>query len=165
RVNAIDLSYIWPRRTGQIDGVTVSQTRSDVTGDGRVNAIDLSTTWPKRGPSMQDVLDPVLPPSSTGADLSQGALDAAAALWIARQEDTSPAPPDSATQPTDISLPLPAADVLLSGVSGSQEPADVLAVPAEGGAETATPSPANPDLDPDLLDVLGVTALAGPLVK
>ncbi|MGB2821651.1 MAG: dockerin type I domain-containing protein, partial [Phycisphaerae bacterium] len=163
RVNAIDLSYIWPRRTGQIDGVTVSQTRSDVTGDGRVNAIDLSATWPKRGPSMQDVLDPVLHPSSGGADLSQGALDAAAALWIARQEDTSPAPPDSAAQPADISLPPPPADIPLSAVPGSQDPADVLAAPLEDQVEdTVSPSPAT-DLDPDLLDVLSLSRLTAPL--
>ncbi|MGB2822367.1 MAG: RHS repeat-associated core domain-containing protein, partial [Phycisphaerae bacterium] len=54
RVNAIDLSYIWPRRTVQIDGVSEDQTRSDVDCDGRVNAIDLSATWPRRGGDMRN---------------------------------------------------------------------------------------------------------------
>ncbi len=67
RVNAIDLSYIWPRRTEQIDGVTPEQTRSDVNVDGRVNAIDLSAAWPRRGANMQDVSDPELPSAPRGA--------------------------------------------------------------------------------------------------
>ena len=114
---------------------------------------------------MQDVLDPVLPPSSAGTDASQGALDAAAALWMSREESTSPAPPDSATQPTDISLPPPPTDVLLSGVSGSQEPADVPAVPSSE-AETpdagASSDPAG--LDGGLVDVLAAEGLTVPLV-
>jgi len=166
RVNAIDLSYIWPRRTTQIDGATVSQTRSDVTGDGRVNAIDLSAAWPMRGANMQDVPDPLPPPASAGAGLSQGALDAAAALWTGREEGVTTAPADPATQPTDTALSSPApptADGLLSGVSGSPEPADVLAAPSEGEAEDITAASPSADLDPDLLDLLGVVALTTPL--
>ncbi|MGB2823741.1 MAG: hypothetical protein WBF17_22360, partial [Phycisphaerae bacterium] len=129
----------------------------------RVNAIDLSAAWPRRGPSMQDIPDPVLPPSFDGADLSQGALDAAAALWIASQEDPSPAPPDSAAQPTDTSLPPPPADVLLSGVFYSQDPVDVLAAPSAGETEDVTAASPAADLDPDLPDLLGLAALTTPL--
>ncbi|MGB2824545.1 MAG: LamG-like jellyroll fold domain-containing protein, partial [Phycisphaerae bacterium] len=63
RVNAIDLSYIWPRRTNPIDGVSADQARSDVNCDGCVNAVDLSAAWPRRGPNLRNVLDPVLRPA------------------------------------------------------------------------------------------------------
>ena len=117
---------------------------------------------------MQDVSDPVLPPSSGGADVSQGALDAAAALSMASQEDASPAPADLATQSTDTglsSLPAPTADGFLSGPSLSEEPVDILAAPCQDEVpETAAASaPASPDLDMDMLDVLGASKLMTPL--
>jgi len=166
RVNAIDLSYIWPRRTTHIDGVTVEQTRSDVTGDGRVNAIDLSATWPRRGPNMQNVSDPVLPGKTAGAGTSQGAFDAAAALWPATQEAASPAEADSATQPTETVLsapPGPTSNALLPPVSASPEPVDVLAMPAEGQTEDDDAGSAPANLDVDLLDLLDAAEVMLPL--
>ncbi len=84
RVNAIDLSYIWPRRTTLIDGVSEDQTRSDVNCDGRINAIDLSAAWPRRGADMRDVPDPVLSGKLSAAGMSGDVLaDAlAAAAWV-----------------------------------------------------------------------------------
>ncbi|MGB2821881.1 MAG: hypothetical protein WBF17_12930, partial [Phycisphaerae bacterium] len=92
------------------------------------------------------------------------ALDAAAALWIAGEEGPSPAPPDSATQPTDISLPPPPADVVLSGVFYSQEPVDVLAVPAsEAEAPDTAASGEIAALGADLVDALAADELTVPL--
>ncbi|MGB2822798.1 MAG: CARDB domain-containing protein, partial [Phycisphaerae bacterium] len=88
RVNAIDLSYIWPRRTIRIDGVSEDQTRSDVNCDGRVNAIDLSAAWPRRGGDMRSVRDPVLPGKLAGP--SSDALAAAAILANASGESAAP---------------------------------------------------------------------------
>jgi len=82
RVNAIDLSYVWPRRTILIDGVSADQTRSDVTCDGRINAIDLSAAWPRRGADMRDVADPVLPSAAGGSRGSVESDDLAAAAWV-----------------------------------------------------------------------------------
>ncbi|MGB2821977.1 MAG: hypothetical protein WBF17_13420, partial [Phycisphaerae bacterium] len=80
------------------------------------------------------------------------------------EESTSPAPPDSAAQPTDISLPPPTSDVLLSAVRGSQDPVDVLAAPASGAE---TPDTAASDeiaaLGADLVDVLAADELTVPL--
>ncbi len=82
RVNAIDLSYIWPRRTTLIDGVSADQTRSDVTCDGRINAIDLSAAWPRRGADMRDVPDPVLASAGGGSRGAVGSEGLAAAAWV-----------------------------------------------------------------------------------
>jgi len=100
RVSAIDLSYIWANRTSQIDGVTESQTRSDVNCDGRVNAIDLSAAWARRGANMQNVPDPVLPGklirAAASGDVSADA--AAAAAWAEgeRVDALEPADPGRA---------------------------------------------------------------------
>ncbi len=134
RVNAIDLSYIWPRRTTQIDGVSVNQTRSDVTCDGRINAIDLSAAWPRRGANMRDVPDPVLSGKLGGAGtplVTDDALAEAAGLAAMSSES----PTGSASGPTDTTdapAPLrPAGNVVTpvpAGVAG------VATVPVETGA-------------------------------
>jgi len=171
RVNAIDLSYLWPRRTTHIDGVSADQTRSDVTCDGRVNAIDLSATWPRRGGNVQNVPDPVLPPAPGGADGARGALDAAVALWQATQADAAAVEADSASrtiQPS-VSSPQPpappSAERLLSDFSGSAEPMDVLAAAPEGeGRDAQAPSSAA-NVETDVLDVLSLPDLCaiGPI--
>jgi len=164
RVNAIDLSYVWPRRTTLIDGVSADQTRSDVTSDGRINAIDLSAAWPRRGANMRDIPDPVLPPAMRGAGTSQGVLDAAAAFWQTAQAAASPAEADETREPLEASaaspqLPAPrSAEGLLSDLSGSAEPIDVLAAPAEG-EHAQTPSRAA-GVEADVLDVLALPDLA-----
>ena len=80
------------------------------------------------------------------------------------EESTSPAPPDSATQPTDIGLPPPTSDVLLSGVFYSQDPADVLAAPASGAEAPDTAASGEiAALGADLVDVLAADELRVPL--
>jgi len=165
RVNAIDLSYIWPRRRNQIDGVTVEQTRSDVTGDGRVNAIDLSAAWPRRGGNMQQVSDPVLLPAPGGAGASGGALDAAAALWLTTQQAPPAAAASPTAQPADSGLsspPPPTSADLLSLVPASPVPVDVLAAPPEAQSQDTDTTSAS-SLDTDLLDVLAASRLTLPL--
>ncbi|MGB2820750.1 MAG: FG-GAP-like repeat-containing protein, partial [Phycisphaerae bacterium] len=105
RVNAIDLSYIWPRRTSRIDGAAVDEARSDVNCDGRVNAIDLSAAWPRRGSDMRNVSDPVLPPLSAAEAPSGEALSAAARLLAAAEVGASAAEGDSASGWPDTGLP------------------------------------------------------------
>jgi hypothetical protein len=166
RVNAIDLSYIWPRRTNQIDGVTLAQTRSDVTGDGRVNAIDLSAAWPRRGANMQQVCDPVFPPAPGGAGPSGGALAAAAALWLTAQQATSAPAASPTAQPADTGVsspPPPTPADLLSAVPAAPQPVDALAAPPEAQSQDIDAASGVPSLDVDLLDVLAASRLTMPL--
>jgi hypothetical protein len=171
RVNAIDLSYLWPRRTTHIDGVSADQTRSDVTCDGRVNAIDLSATWPRRGGNVQNAPDPVLPPAPGGADRAQGALDAAVALWQATQADAAAVEADSASRTIEPSASSPqppappSAEGLLSDFSGSAEPIDLLAAAPEGEGRDAQAASSAPNVRTDVLDVLSLPDLCaiGPI--
>ncbi|MGB2821665.1 MAG: Resuscitation-promoting factor RpfA, partial [Phycisphaerae bacterium] len=71
----------------------------------------------------------------------------------------SPAPPDSAAQPADISLPPPPADIPLSAVPGSQAPADVLAAPAESEPEHIETASWPAELAADMPDVLALPDL------
>jgi hypothetical protein len=119
RVNAIDLSYIWARRTNEIDGVSPEQARADVTGDGRVNAIDLSAAWARRGSDMRGVSDPELP------DLSG--------------EAAAPLPPPGA----GLAEPSAASGTSAAGFAGPLTPAAI--DPAGGGSILpALPPPAEP---------------------
>ncbi len=153
RVNAIDLSYIWARRTNEIDGVSPEQTRADVTGDGRVNAIDLSATWPRRGSDMQDVGDPELGdlPGEAAASLPAPPAGLAGPLAVgdvASAEPTSPLVP-AAVDPVE-------AGSILPPLPQPAEPVDVLVV-APGEAQAAdgeTSSSGAAALDAGLVDVL-----------
>ncbi len=161
RVNAIDLSYIWPRRTTLIDGVSEDQTRSDVTCDGRVNAIDLSAAWPRRGADMQDVADPVLGGKLGGAATSADALAEAAAWAVASRDDGADAPaavpdgtapPPAARVPADMPTALPARPAASAGV---------VTVPLETAAfEVGADAPAAA-VGAALPDVLSLANLVG----
>jgi len=157
RVNAIDLSYIWPRRTTRIDGVTLVQTRSDVTCDGRVNAIDLSATWPRRGANMQNVPDPVLP-GKLGAAASGDVLADAAAL-AAISVEQPPSLPPSVMDATAAAAPAAqAADV---ATAASADLATVSTAPAETD-ELEVPEKSPAALEADLLDALALSKLLAP---
>ena len=153
RVNAIDLSYIWPLRTNEIDGVSPEQARADVTGDGRVNAIDLSATWARRGSDMRDVSDPELPDLPAGPAVSPPALGAAlaepsAATATLTAESASPSVPAS-VDPVEAASIMPA-------LPQPAEPVDVLVVAPDEAqtAEAETPPSDVAALDAGLVDVL-----------
>ena len=54
-VDAVDLSTIWPRRTGWIDPALTEEIRADVNADGRVDCQDLLASWSQRGGDLRDV--------------------------------------------------------------------------------------------------------------
>ncbi|MGB2821306.1 MAG: Ig-like domain-containing protein, partial [Phycisphaerae bacterium] len=155
RVNAIDLSYIWPRRTMQIDGVSVGQARSDVNCDGRINAIDLSSVWPRRGADMRDVCDPVLTGKLGGAGTSSDALATAAAL-AGTPGDGGGSVPAGAADAADISPVVPA--MMDVPIAPSAAP-DVVTVPAGTQALEVSGEPDAPDTGSDILDVLSLSKL------
>ncbi len=163
RVNAIDLSYIWPRRTTLIDGVSEDQTRSDVTCDGRINAIDLSAAWPRRGANMRDVPDPVLPPAQRTVGLppaGPGTLAEAAAMHAALAGPHAHVTGDSASSGTaephaPMAMPPAAAPPPARPATAS-----VVTVPIETEAIEAAREPGAPAAD--LLDVLALSKLLPP---
>jgi len=166
RVNAIDLSYIWPRRTTLIDGVSEDQTRSDVTSDGRINAIDLSAAWPRRGADMRDVPDPVLSKADASPSAEAGAIEAAAvrAALVGASMNASPASP-AAWQPAQARTALAASPAIaLRPAPWAQRPAasEVVTVPVETKTiEVAGQTPAAAvDALPDVLALSKLLPLA-----
>jgi len=171
RVNAIDLSYLWANRVFAIDGVTESQTRSDVNCDGRVNAIDLSAAWARRGANMQNVPDPVLPGKPGGARAAGDAVAeaVAAAVWaqadrVDALEGGEPNPGRAGPGRGGSSGPRASSRYrrraeLRRGLRPSRTPsAGVSTVPAGTDAvEVAGDRPAAADAD--LLDVLALSRL------
>jgi len=141
RINAIDLSYIWPRRTGQIDGASLVQVRPDVNCDGRVNAIDLSATWPRRGPNMQNVPDPVLP-GKPGIARTSGDAPAEAAALAGTRRLGGQDPSAGADALTVLPVPGLTPDVPTASPARPTSPA-VATVPIETGAlEVGAAAPA-----------------------
>ncbi|MGB2822430.1 MAG: hypothetical protein WBF17_15700 [Phycisphaerae bacterium] len=155
-MNAIDLSYIWPRRAIQIDGVSEDQTRSDVNCGGRVNAIDLSAAWPRRGGDMRDVPNPVLPPEGAALSLVTGNVLAAAAALAASSGDGDADAPAGLTDAMDILPAMPiTADVPIA--APLQPGAAVVTVPAE--TDSLEGSGKAGAADTDALDVLSLSKL------
>ena len=162
RVDAVDLSYIWPRQRSRIDGATPEQIRSDVTTDGRVNAMDLSAAWSTLGNSMLGVSDPVLPPAASD--------NAGAALWASMQDL---APTNGLVQPLGPADPVDESQDLCPlltlqndlPLAATEEPPGMPEVPADSLTETAQNEPQEDSLDLDLLDVLAPERLHVPLTS